>query len=834
MSSLIKNTFPHIIAIFSFLLLSVLFFRPQLSGKLIEQGDIIQYLGMAKEANDYYQKTGEVALWTNSMFGGMPTYQINTVSAGNNLKVLEQAGRLFIAEPIGQFLLAMLSFYVLMIVLGVSPIIAATGAVAFGLTTNNLILYEAGHLTKIKSISFFPLIAAGAVLTFRGKYLPGGLLFATGLGLNIFSNHLQMTYYLALTFLFLGIAQFIYDLKAGQLASFLKASLVLVAGAALALGTTASNLMTTYEYSRDTMRGKPILAADKETVTSSSQTEGLAWDYAMQWSNGAIDVLAGFIPGVAGGGSGEKVGKSSAFFQAVSGMYRNAGQAPPSELSAPLYHGDLPFTSGPIYFGAVVCFLFLLGLFTVKGPVKWWLGLGVLLTILLSMGNNLEGFNRFFFESVPFYNKFRTPNSVLSITSFLMPMLAFLALAGVLTDKAAFTANKHYFFIATGISAGLALFFALMGPSFVDFSAAGDDRYVQSGITADTLITDRKALMRSDAFRALLLVVLSAGLIWLWWKDLISKTLVVGGIALLVLFDAWSVGRRYLDENNFTDKTRYEARFKPQPADELIMKDKDPHFRVYDRLDPQSNPFASARASYFHKSVGGYHAAKLQRYQDVIDRHLSNGNMSVFNMLNTKYFIIGSTEGQPTVEPNVGACGNAWFVSNINLVESANAEIDALKTFVPEEDAFVHNEFKAYVKDLTPVKDGEITLTEYSPNQLTYTSESGSEQFAVFSEMWYGPDKGWQAYLDGKPVEHIRTNYLLRGMRVPAGKHEIKFVFEPKTFYTGKLISNISSLILLLGLIGYIGYTGYQKIGQWRSEPEPTKKASNPVTRKKR
>jgi hypothetical protein len=408
-----------------------------------------------------------------------------------------------------------------------------------------------------------------------------------------------------------------------------------------------------------------------------------------------------------------------------------------------------------------------------------------------------------------------------------------MALSGLLADKASFANHKKFFFIATGISAGLALFFALLGPSLIDFSSSGDQQYAQSGITAETLITDRQALLRSDSFRALVLIGLSAGLIWLWWKDTISKTLVVGGIALLVLFDAWSVGRRYLDENNFTDKTRYEARFKPQPADELIMKDIDPHFRVYDRLEPQSNPFASARASYFHKSVGGYHAAKLQRYQDVIDRHLSKGNMSVFNMLNTKYFIIGAAEAQPTVEPNVGACGNAWFVNNVNIVESANAEIDALSTFVPEEDAFVHAEFKDYVKGLNPEKEGEINLTEYSPNQLTYSSETASEQFAVFSEMWYGPDKGWNAYLDGQPVEHIRVNYLLRGMRIPSGKHEIKFVFEPKSFETGKLISGISSTILLLSLIGYLGFFGYQKIGSWKSAPVATKKTT-PAPKKKR
>lgn len=824
MKTFLSKSWPHLAAIVFFLVLCAIFFRPQLAGKVIEQGDIMQYIGMAHEANEYRRNTGEETLWTNSMFGGMPTYQINTVSAGNNLKWLENAGRLFIAEPIGQFLLAMLSFYLLMVLLGVNTWVAVIGAVAFGLTTNNLILYEAGHLTKLKSISFFPLIAAGLLTAFRGRYLLGGVLFALGLGLNIYANHVQMTYYLALTLLFFGIAQFVYDARAGKIVHFAKAAGTLIIGAALALGTTASNLMTTYEYSRDTMRGKPILspkaAEEGEQISSSSQTEGLAWDYAMQWSNGGLDVLAGFIPGAAGGGSAEKVGKWSKFYNEIAALYRNSGQTPPPNIKAPLYHGKLPFTSGPIYFGAVVFFLFLLGLLTVKGPVKWWLGLGVLLTILLSLGSNFEGFNRFFFDHVPLYNKFRTPNSVLSVTSFLMPLLGFLAFSQVLKNADPNNKwNQQALYIAAGVSAGIALIFAIVGPSLYDLALEADQQYLQAGFSQEAFISDRQSLMRGDAFRSLILVALSAGLIWAYQTQKIKPLILIGGIGVLVFFDMWSVGRRYLDEKDFTESSNAMSRFQPLPADELILKDSDPNFRVFDRSDPQANPFASSRASYFHKSVGGYHAAKLQRYQDLIDRHLSKGNIKVFNMLNTKYFIMTDPDGKPAVEPNVNALGNAWFVSNINIVPDADAEIEALEPFDAEEDAIVHQEFQDYVKGFSPQKGGEIKLTEYRPNRLTYQSNAPSEQLAVFSEIWYGPGKGWQAYIDGQPAEHIRANYVLRAMRIPPGTHKVEFVFEPKSYQTGKLISTISSFIVLAGFLGMIGFYGYRSYQKWQSEP---------------
>ncbi len=819
MSIFLKKALPHLAAILTFLLLSVIYFRPQLDGKVIEQGDILQYIGMSKEANDFKARYGKDPLWTNAMFGGMPTYQINTVSAGNNLKVLEKVGRLAIAEPIGGFFLAMLCFYIMMVALGADPIVAAIGGVAFGFTTNHFILYEAGHVTKLRTISYFPLIAAGVLLAFRGRYLWGGVLFSIGLGLNIFSNHIQMTYYLALTMVFLGVAQLIHDLRAGKLAHFLKATGMLLLGAALALGTTASNLLTTLEYSRDTMRGKPILEKplmqDSVAIASSSQTEGLAWDYAMQWSNGALDVVAGFIPGVAGGASAEKVNKKSKFYQEIAALYRNSGQTPPPTIKMPMYHGALPFTSGPIYFGAVVFFLFLLGLFTVKDPAKWWIGLGVLLTLLLSMGKNLEGFNRFFFEHVPLYNKFRTPNSVLSITAFLMPALGMMALALHSQKQEADRKTMLGLYIATGISAAIALFFLLLGPSFLDLVAEGDKQYLRAGFTQEAFITDRQALMRGDAFRSLLLTALSAGLIWAFWSKKISRVWLLTGIGLLILFDVWTVGRRYLSDEDFVERSNFNAKFVPSPADELILKDKDPNFRVYDRSDDQTDPFASAKASYFHKSVGGYHAAKLQRYQDLIDRHLRRGNVKVFNMLNTKYFIFKGEDNRPSVEPNVNALGHAWFVSNVRLVNTANDEIEALEDFNPEEDAVVHKEFESYIEGFTPQKGGEIILLDYKPNHLTYQSNAPAEQLAVFSEIWYGPNKGWKAYIDGQPAAHIRANYLLRAMRIPAGNHKVEFIFDPDSYNTGKLIASISSTLLLLGLLGLIGFFGYRARHTW-------------------
>jgi hypothetical protein len=810
MNTIIQKAWPHLLAIAFFLLACAAYFAPQLSGKVPEQGDIVQYMGMSQEVREYYEQTGERSLWTNAMFGGMPTYQINTVSEGNNLKLLERVSSLGIKPPIGRFFLAMLSFYIMMVVLGANQWLAVIGALAFGLTTNNLILFEAGHETKLKSISYLPLAAAGLLLAFRKQYLAGGLLFALGMGLNIMANHVQMTYYFVLTLLVFGVAQLIYELRRGELAHLGKAVGALLVGGLLALGAAASNLWITYEYSKDTMRGEPILETAGDP-TSSSETEGLDWEYAMNWSNGTIDLFASFIPGVAGGGSQEPVGPRSAVVQDL----RGKGARIPDNFSAPLYWGGLPFTSGPIYFGAVMCFLFLMGLTLVKGPVKWWLALGTLLTLLLSMGKNLEGFNRFFFDYVPLYNKFRTPNSILSVTAFLVPALGILALHQILSRQADKQEVLRSLYIAGGIAGAIGLFFALLGPSYFDFTSPGDIRYQEAGYSLDAIIADRQALMSSDAWRSLILAALSGGLVWAYVAGKIKQVFLLGGLLALVAFDQWGVGKRYLNEDSFITPTRYQANFQARPADEQILQDPDPNFRVFDNTE---NTFNSTKTSYFHKSIGGYHAAKLQRYQDLIDRHLARGNQDVLNMLNTKYFILKGPDNQPVARPNSGALGNAWFIDTLRIVPTANAEIDALAAFDPARETIIHQEFSAYLSGLAPNGQGEIKLTSYRPNRLEYLSETESEQFAVFSEIWYGPEKGWQAYIDGEPAEHIRVNYLLRGMRVPGGRHEIVFEFRPESFRKGKMVSQIFSSLILLGLLGLLGQKGYQ---YYKNPPPP-------------
>ena len=835
---LIKKLLPHLIAFGVFLLLSCLYFWPQIEGKVVQQGDIIQYMGMSQEVREYEKKTGEKSLWTNAMFGGMPTYQINTVSAGNNLKLLDRVARLDIAPPIGRFMIGMVGFYILMILLGANPLIGIIGAVAFGFTTNNFILFEAGHETKLKVISYFPLLVSGMLLAFRKNYLWGGLLFAIGLGLNLWANHVQMTYYLFLTLVFFGIAQLIQDVRNGEALHFAKAAGVLIVGGLLALGSAASNLWITYEYSKDTMRGEPVLKNHAVTTSdkAAGNSKGLDWDYAMQWSNGTIDVFASFIPGVAGGGSNEPLGENSAIYQTL----RQKGYRVPANFGAPLYWGDLPFTSGPIYFGAVIMLLFLFGAFTVNGPVKWWLALGSLFTILLSMGKNAEVFNELIFNYVPLYSKFRTPNSVLSVTSFLMPTLGFIALSKLINGELEQQKALRALYISGGITAAIALFFVLMGPSFFDFAGQSDDRYAET-FTAEAMRSDRQTLMRSDALRAFALVALSAGLMWAFIHKKITQTWILAGLGLLILFDLWTVGRRYLNNDSFTTKNNYEANFQPRPADEQILQDKDLSFRVYDMSE--NNPFSSTKASYFHKSLGGYHAAKLQRYQDIIDSALVRGNQQVFDMLNTRYFIAPGGEGEDArVQRSPSALGNAWFVSEMRLVNSPEEELDSLGTFNPGETAIIHNEFSDYVNGLTLNKAGSISLTDYKPNALTYKSESESEQLAVFSEIWYGPDKGWQAYIDGKPAEHIRANYILRAMRIPAGSHTIEFKFDPQAFKTGKSISFASSLLLLLALFGWGGWQGWlysrklaaEEIAKPATPKREAPAAAKPKPRKKR
>lgn len=805
---------PYLAALGVFLVLTITYFLPQFSGKVMTKGDLSHWRGMVQEIKQYKAETGKDALWTNSMFGGMPTYQIDSVRKGNALTTVQKLARLGIPSPAGLFFVGMLSFFIMLVVLRVNPWLAIVGAVAFGLTTNNLVLYEAGHISKLMAILYLPLVIAGMILAFRRQYLLGGAIFALGTGLVLWASHPQMPYYFVLTTVFFGVAELIKAFKAQELPEFFRSVGTLVIGGILALGSAASNILPTLQYAEETMRGKPILEVDGTAdPNSSSETEGLAWNYAMAWSNATIDLFSSFIPGVAGGGSSEPVSRDSEIGQDLT----RRGAQLPQTFGAPLYWGGVPFTSGPIYFGAIACFFFLMGLTLVKGPVKWWLGLGVLLTMMLSMGQNLEWFNRLFFDYVPLFNKFRTPNSILSVTAILVPALGFLAINRIFKEEVSKQEVMRSLMISGGTLGAICLFFLLLGPSMFDFTHMSDAQRAQT-FRPELLVSMRQSLMQADALRSLLLIGLSAAGIWAFIQNKLDKKWVILGIGLLVLFDMWGVGRRYINQESFYPERTIQANHDPRPVDTQILQDKALSYRV---LDLTEATFESTRTSYYHKSIGGYHAAKLQRYEDIRQRHITQGNQAVLDMLNTKYIIQPGQDGQATAIQNPGALGNAWFVSNIQMVPNANAEIDALTDFDPAQTAIIHEEFQSYTSGLSPDGTGTIELTDYAPDKLTYSTNTTSEQLAVFSEIWYGPDKGWKVTVDGEPADHIRADYLLRAMRVPAGQHTIVFEFSPNVYKAGVAISLVSSLIIVLGILGIAGFTGYHFYQNMQREPTP-------------
>ena len=753
----------------------------------------MQWEGMRKEVKDFKDATGETSLWTGSMFSGMPTYYIQTTDNSNLVQYVIKVMKLGFGGEVGRFLLGMICFYILMLVLKIDPIIGIFGSILFAYTTNNLVLLSAGHYTKISTVLTAPLIIAGVVAAYRNKNLMGMVLFGLGMAINLKSDHPQMTYYLGLIMVIYVIIVLVNAIREGVIAPFIKSSLYLLVGLLLALGSFSSKLLPTLEYSEDTMRGKPILTASNDE-SSSSQVEGLAWDYATVWSNGWIDLLSSFIPQAVGGSSGEPVSSDSGFAKEM----RKRGQNVRSGLKGPMYWGGLPSTAGPVYFGAVVFLLFFIGLFVVQGNLKWWILGGTILTFMISLGHNLEWFNRLLFDYFPAFNKFRTPNSVLSVTAVIIPILAMYTLHKIFSD----TTIDFKKVLLSGLGfAGFCILLGLVGPMMFDFAANSDPQYAQYGFDTKIFEDDRASMLRSSALKSGFFMLMVCGIIYLFSKSKISKVIAIVTIGLLGMADQFMVNFNYMSPDDYMTKRNFESSYTPRAVDEKILTDNDPHFRVLDRsVDTWNSTFPS----YFHKSIGGYHAAKLQRYMDMIERHIAPMNQDVLNMLNTKYIIFKSSQDAPEqVQRNTAALGNAWFINNIKMVNTADEEIDALNIIDPLGTAAIHKEYTSYVSGLVDgQKNGTIKLTSYKPNELVYESTSNTEQLAVFSEVWYGPDKGWNAYIDGTKVDHIRANYILRALKIPSGNHEIKFVFEPSSYATGSIISLISSglLLVILGL----------------------------------
>ena len=796
-----KQFLPYLLAVVIFTTITMAYFSPMLQGKMIKQSDIMNFKGMSKEIVDYRAKTGDEPLWTNSMFGGMPAYQISVQYEGNILRYIDRLMQLYLPFPASLVFLYMAGFFLLLLVLKVDIWLAIAGSIAFAFSSYLFIIIEVGHNSKAHAIGLIAPVLAGIILTYRGKYLIGGIVAAIFLSLEFMANHLQITYYLIMTVAVFLISEFIMSIKEKRIPGFAKASGVMIIAAMFALATNATTLWATYEYGKVTTRGKSELTTDKD-----NRTTGLDKDYATGWSYGIPETFTFLIPNFNGGASTGPVGTSSNSYKALLSNNIDPNQAEKLTQNLPLYWGTQPGVAGPVYIGAILIFLFVFALFIVDKKYKWWILSATILSILLSWGSNFMVFTDLFLNYLPGYNKFRAVSMTLVIAEFCIPLLAILGLNKALSGEVDKKKLVKYLYYSAGIVGGICLVFAVAGSSMFSFVSPADVQYkaYYPEWLLDAIRLDRAAIFQADAFRSLIFILLAGAAIWAYLKNMIKKPVFYTIFILLILTDLWTVNKRYLNNDSFVRKSMVDNPFQPSNADLVIMKDIDPNFRVFNQT---VSPFNDASTSYFHKSIGGYHGAKLRRYQELIENQLSKGNMNVFNMLNTKYFIMENKEtGQPEMQINMQAMGNAWFVNNARAVNNADEELNALTDLVPSETAIYDKRFEDQVKGHIISKDtlANIRLTEYKPNHLTYISETSSEQLAVFSEIYY--EKGWDAYIDGKKSPYFRVNYVLRAMIVPAGKHTIEFKFDPPVYRIGEKISLASSLLLVLLALGTLGF----------------------------
>lgn len=810
MKPILKKTLIHCGIILFFFLIAAIYMSPAFDGKVIMQGDTMKWQAMAKEQNDFHDKTGEYTTWTSSMFSGMPSYQVTTPpskSIFNKIDNLLNLNHMGYGGNIGIIFLYLLGFYVALIAAGLSPWLSLLGALAFGLGSYNIIIIEAGHITKAYAMAMMAPILGGMLLVLRNKkYLWGGILFALALGCQIACNHIQITYYTMLTGLILGLVYLIYAIKNKEFKPFLLGVGVMLVGVGFSVGANARQLFINQEYVKYTMRGGSEITVTPEDLYKDGEpksivaSDGLDKDYAFAWSYGKGETYTLLVPGSYGGGSGENVGTDSEF-------YKNFRQK-----QAPLYWGDQPFTSGPVYFGAIVVFLFVLGLFVVKGPERWWILLATILSILMAWGKNLMGFNSFLFDNLPFYNKFRTPSMSLVMANVSMVILAVMALKALFDKENPVDKKKLNLglYISTGITAGFILLMMALSGNF-SFSGASDVQMAaqygnQWDMIKDVLVKDRKALFMADSWRSLILILVSAVLLWLYINEKIKHSgIIIGVLACLVLFDLWGVDRRYLNDSNFISEKR--IKLKPSSTDQMLdqyaAQFKDEDYRVFDL---SVNTFNDSYPSAYHHQIGGYNAAKLRRYQDIIDFYLSRHiNPGVLNMLNTRYVVMPGQGGQPMVQRNPDALGNAWFVDQFQLVEDANAEILALNELNPADTAVIDKRFAEMMQGKNLERDSNSVIVmehqkPYNPDYVVYKSKSSKDQLAVFSEVYYAPD--WRAYIDGKPADYFRANYILRAMVIPAGEHKIEFRNEAPLMHKLDKISVICSILFVLVVAG--------------------------------
>tara|TARA_R100000935_G_scaffold42923_1_gene65274 strand:+ start:92848 stop:95172 length:2325 start_codon:yes stop_codon:yes gene_type:complete len=769
----------------------------------------MQYRGMAKQQNDFREATGEETYWTDSAFGGMPTYQLGAKYPHNYIKKLDTTLR-FLPRPADYLFLYFIGMYILFLVLKVDYKLAFLGALAFGFSTYLIIILGVGHNAKAHAIAYMPLVLSGIILTFKGRYLWGFLLTTVAMGLELVTNHFQMTYYLLLLVICIGIAYLIDAFKKKMLPHYFKAVGIMAIGVLIAVGLNATNILATKEYADTSTRGKSELTINPDG-TQKKTIEGLDYEYITEYSYGKLESFNLLIPRFMGGGSSEPLPEDGETVEALIKMGASPQEANQVLQQLPVYWGDQPIVAAPAYIGAILLFLAVVALFLIRGRLKWWAVAGLLLSLFLSWGQNFDVLTRFFIDTVPLYDKFRAVSSIQVLIELIIPILAIVGLHQFFSEFTKEEKRKKALLFSTGILGGIIVLFMLLKnaiPGF-DFASPYDAgiREQLGNELVEAVRADRASLFMKDALRSLVLILLAAGALWFFLKDKLKQTPVIGILIVLVLFDLVGVDKRYVSNDDFVQKRIVEQPFQMSAADEMILKD-DGHFRVYDATN---NAFNSGAASYYHNALGGYHAAKPGRMQDIADFYLYNGDVGIMNMLNVKYFIVQNKGGGPVAQRNPYANGPVWFVENVQFAETADAEIQLLDSLDTKKTVIVHSEFKDQLPLESIQRDSTATieLVQHQPNHLTYEASTKSPQMAVFSEVYY--PEGWNAYINGKPAEYIRVNYVLRGMKVPAGNNKIEFKFEAAVVKKGSSIALGSSMLLVLILLGGLFFTFKKK-----------------------
>ncbi len=796
MRGISKAFFTHFFTITFFVVVALAYFHPVLQGKVILQSDIIQYTGMAKEQNDFRQEYEEEPYWTNAAFGGMPTYQLGANYPHNYVKKLDRVLR-FLPRPADYLFLYFLGFYILLCCMKVDFRLSVLGALAFGFSTYLIIILGVGHNAKAHAIAYLPMILGGILLSFRGKYFWGFVLTALAMALEINANHYQMTYYFMLLVLVLGLAMFIDAIRKRTVFNFLKSVGVLILAVALGVTTNATSLLATKEYADWSTRGVSELTVNPDGSPKEATT-GLSRDYITEYSYGLAESLNLFVPRLFGGSNNEDLGTKSKAYAYLTEQGVPRTQALEFASGLPLYWGSQPIVAGPAYVGAILIFLFILALFLVKGRSKWWLLGGVLLSLLLSWGKNFGLLTDFMIDYFPLYSKFRAVSSIQVVLELCIPILGVLGLSALMggdrTGAEKLRVLKFSFFITAGL--GVVIFLIKGMFEFNGLNDALYQRYFGDEVLA-IIKRDREAVYINDTLRSLVYVLLAATVLWLFLKGTLKKNLSILLLGGLICMDLVGVALRYVDEDDFVSKRTMNQPFQPSMADRQIQNDTSV-YRVYDTGEGLNG----ARTSYFHKSIGGYHAAKPAVIQDLFDFHIYKNNRQILNMLNVKYVIQQNEEGQRFASVNPEALGNAWFIELLLPVESANEEILSLDSLdLRREAVFDRSDFPLINRFRFEVDStARANLTSYRPNHLTYETSNDHSGVLVFSELYY--PHGWNVYIDGEKTSFFRVNYGLRALRVPEGQHRIVFAFEPEVIETGSKISLASSVLLGLIVLG--------------------------------